>query len=156
MHTHTHTKAHETHTKNTTRRWVQRENTLYQNIQSGLSFPFFSVLITSLPSQSITCKVIVWLTFSLHPSSNQLPSTLSPPPSVSLYLARSLSCTHISSRGLAGKGYSNSTLRYNQDHWSNSHLSIYTHIQFVRTLRGVSGEVFVWLDLAGTGPHGFS
>lgn len=127
---------------------VQRENTLYQNIKNGLSFPFFSVLITFLPSQSITCKVIVWLTFSLHPSSNQLPS--SPSPSVPR------SSTHISSRGLAGKGYSNSTLRYNQDHWSNSLLSIYTHIQFVRTLRGVSGEVFVWLDLSGTGPHGSS
>lgn len=145
-----------TNTQRTQRRWVQRENTLYQNIKSGLSFPFFSVLITSLPSQSITCKVIVWLTFSLHPSSNQLPSSLSRPLPVSLSLSLSLSGTHISSRGLAGKGYSNSTLRYNQDHWSNSLLSIYTHIQFVRTLRGVSGEVFVWLDLSGTGPHGFS
>lgn len=142
------------HTKNMRCRWVQRQNTLYQNIKSGLSFPFFSVLITSPPSQSISCKVIVWLTFSLHPSSSQLPSTLllSPP----LYRTLPLSCTHISSRGLTGKGYSNSTLRYNQDHWSNSLLSIYTHIQFVGSLRGVSGEVFVWVDLSGTGPHRLS
>lgn len=36
-----------------------------------------------------------------------------------------------------------------QNHWSNSLLSIYTHIQFVRTRRGVPGEVLVWLDLSG-------
>lgn len=89
-------RIHKQHTtKNTTCRWVQRENTMYQNIKSGLSFPFFSVLITSLPSQSITCKVIVWLTFSLHPSSNQLPSSLSPSHSVSLpSLSPSLSHAH--------------------------------------------------------------
>lgn len=89
IHTHTPTG----HTKNITCRWVQRQNTLYQNIKSGLSFPFFSVLITSLPFQSIACKVIVWLTFSLHPSSNQLPSTLllSLPP---LSASTSLSLSH--------------------------------------------------------------
>lgn len=140
-------------TEDTTCGRVQRENTLYQNIHSGLSFPFFSVLITSLPSQSIACKVIVWLTFSLHPSSSQLPSTL-PTSSASLprYPPPRQPRTHISSRGLTGKGCSSGTLRYNQDHWSNSLLSIYTHIQFVGTLGGVSGEVFVWVDLSGSAP----
>ena len=155
-HVHTRTLAN-TRAGNTTCRWVQGENTLYQNIKSGLSFPFFSVLITSLPSQSITCKVIVWLTFSLHPSSNQLPSPLSPPPP-GVSLPRSLSLMHAHFlQGTSWKGVQqHSTLRYNHDHWSNSLLSIYTHIQFVRTLRGVSGEVFVWLDLSGTGPPRFS
>ena len=76
--------------KNRTCRLARRQNTLYQNIQSGLSFPLFSVLITSLPSQSITRKVIVWLTFSLHPSSNQLPGAPSlSPPCLCASLARS-------------------------------------------------------------------
>lgn len=70
---------------------------MYQNIESGLSFPFFSVLITSLPSQSIRCKVIVWLTFSVHPSSNQLPSALFlsfPPPLFSVSFPVSFSHAH--------------------------------------------------------------
>lgn len=139
---------HKTDTQ--TRGWVQRGNTLYQNIKSGPSFFLFSVLITSLPTQSITCKVIVWLKFSVQPPSS---SCLAPSPHP---LSVSAPCTHISSRGRTGKVYRSSTLRYNHDHWSNSLLSVYTHIQFVRTLRGVSGEVFVWLDLSGTGPCGFT
>lgn len=60
---------------------------MYQNIKSGLGFYLFSVLITSLPSQSITCKVIVWLKFSVQPPSNQLLGSLSPS-SLSLLPAR--------------------------------------------------------------------
>lgn len=118
---------------NTTGGRVQAENTLYQNSGGGLSFPFFSVLITSRPSQSIACKVIVWLTFSLQPSSSQLPSTLPAP--LCLSHARTFP-----PGGLTGKGYGGGTLRYNQGRWSNSLPSVYTHIQFVAMLEGASGE----------------
>lgn len=95
------------------------------------------------------CLVNILLTSFIKPAAKHSPALS---PSLCLYLALPLSCTHISSRGLTGKGYSGSTLRYNQRCWSNSLLSIYTHIQFVGTLRGVSGEVFVWLDHSGVGP----
>lgn len=102
------------------------------------------------------CLVNILRTSFIKPAAKRSLSLSPPSPFLCLFPSLFLSCTRISSRGRAGKGYSNSTLRYNQDHWSNSLLSIYTHIQFVRTLRGVSGEVFVWLDLSGSGPHGFS
>lgn len=95
------------------------------------------------------CLVNILLTSFIKPAAKHSPALS---PSLCLCLALPLSCTLISSRGLTGKGYSGSTLRYNQRRWSNSLLSIYTHIQFVGTLRGVSGEVFVWLDHSGTGP----
>lgn len=102
------------------------------------------------------CLVNILRTSFIKPAAKRSLSLSPPSPFLCLFPSLFLSCTRISSRGRAGKGYSSSTLRYNQDHWSNSLLSIYTHIQFVRTLRGVSGEVFVWLDLSGSGPHGFS
>lgn len=98
------------------------------------------------------CLVNILLTSFIKPAAKHSPPLS---PSLCLYLPLPLSCTHISSRGLTGKGYSGSTLRYNQRRWSNSLLSIYTHIQFVGTLRGVSGEVFVWLDHSGAGPPRF-
>lgn len=144
LYVHTHA-----HTKNTARRRVQRENTLYQSIKNGLFCSNYLATI-SINNMQGDCLVNILLTSFIKPAAKR--SSPHSPLSPSL----ALSCTHISSRGLAGKGYRNSTLGYNQDHWSNSPSSIYTHIQFVRTLRGVSGEVFVWLDLSGTGPHGFS
>lgn len=98
------------------------------------------------------CLVNILLTSFIKPAAKHSPALSSP---LCLYLALLFSCTHISSRGLTGKGYSGSTLWYNQRRWSNSLLSIYTHIQFVGTLRGVSGEVFVWLDHSGAGPPPF-
>lgn len=98
------------------------------------------------------CLVNILLTSFIKPAAKHSPARS---PSRCLCLTLPLSCTHISSRGLTGKGYSGSTLRYNQRRWSNSLLSIYTHIEFVGTLGGVSGEVFVWLDHSGAGPPRF-
>lgn len=128
--------------RNTTCGRVQGENTLYQNSSGGLSFPFFSVLITSRPSQSIVCKVIVWLTFSLQPSSSQLPSTLPAP--LCLSHARTFP-----PGGLTGKGYGGSTLRYNQGRWSNSPRPSTHTFNLCRCSEEPVAKVFVWTDLSG-------